>query len=110
MILEEIAMYLDDPGHRIYETLMETHFAGHPLGRSVLGSVQTVRELQRQQMVDYFQRRYGPGNTVLAAAGKLDFDRIVAIAEKYCGDWEPADAPRATAAAGVSIPLQSNGG
>jgi predicted Zn-dependent peptidase len=94
VILEEIAMYLDDPGHRIYETLMETHFAGHPLGRNVLGSVQTVRALQRQQMLDYFQRRYGPGNTVLAAAGKLDFDRIVAIAQKYCGDWEPADAPR----------------
>lgn len=94
VILEEIAMYLDDPGHRIYEALMETHFAGHPLGRSVLGSAQTVRALQRPQMVEYLRRRYGPGNTVLAAAGKMDFDRVVAIAEKYCGDWAPGEAPR----------------
>ncbi len=94
VILEEIAMYLDDPGHRIYESLMESHFAGHPLGRSVLGSAQTVRGLQRQRMVEYLQRRYGPGNTVLAAAGKMEFERIVAIAEKYCGNWAPGESPR----------------
>ena len=94
VILEEIAMYLDDPGHRIYEALMEIHFAGHPLGQSILGSADVIRSLKREKMVEYFRRRYGPGNTVLAAAGKLDFDQIVAIAKKYCGDWEPGDAPR----------------
>jgi len=94
VILEEIAMYLDDPGHRIYETLMETHFAGHPLSRSVLGSAKSIGSLKRQQMVDYFQTHYGPGNTVLAATGKLDFDRLVALAEKYCGHWPSATAPR----------------
>jgi predicted Zn-dependent peptidase len=94
VILEEIAMYLDDPGHRIYESLMETHFGKHPLGMSVLGSAGTIRKLQRQQMVEYFRRRYGPGNTILAAAGKLDFDQIVAIAEKYCGPWERRESPR----------------
>jgi predicted Zn-dependent peptidase len=94
VILEEIAMYLDDPGHRIYESLMETHFGKHPLGMSVLGSADTVRKLQRRQMVEYFRRRYGPGNTILAAAGKLDFGRLVEIAQKYCGQWEPSESPR----------------
>ncbi|MGD0541189.1 MAG: pitrilysin family protein [Tepidisphaeraceae bacterium] len=94
VILEEIAMYLDDPGHRVYEALMETHFAGHPLGRSVLGSAEAIRALQREKMAEYFRRRYGPGNSVLAATGKLDFDQIVAIAKKYCGDWEPGEAQR----------------
>src|ERR1700683_5205873 len=42
VILEEIAMYLDDPGHRIYEALMEIHFAGHPLGQSILGSADAI--------------------------------------------------------------------
>src|SRR6476646_8373622 len=37
VILEEIAMYLDDPGHRLYEKLMDAHFGSHPLSRSVLG-------------------------------------------------------------------------
>jgi predicted Zn-dependent peptidase len=94
VILEEIAMYLDDPGHRIYETLMETHFAGHPLSRSVLGSAESVGHLKRKQMEDYFHRRYGPGNTILAAAGKLDFKTIVSLAKKYCGHWPAASAPR----------------
>ena len=94
VILEEIAMYLDDPGHRIYEKLMKIHFGKHPLGMSVLGSAKNIQNLKRDQMTEYFRRRYGPGNTVLAATGKLDFDRIVAIARKYCGDWEPAEAPR----------------
>ena len=94
VILEEIAMYLDDPGHRIYESLMATHFGKHPLSMSVLGVPDTIRKLQRDQMVEYFRRRYGPGNTILAAAGKLDFGRLVAIAEKYCGQWEPCRSPR----------------
>jgi predicted Zn-dependent peptidase len=94
VILEEIAMYLDDPGHRIYEKLMATHFEKHPLSMSVLGTAKSIRDLTRKQMVDYFHRRYGPGNTILAASGKLDFERIVELAKKYCEDWEPAQAPR----------------
>lgn len=94
VILEEIAMYLDEPGHRIYEKLMATHFAGHPLAMSVLGSAQAIRHLKRDQMADYFARRYRPGNTILAASGKFDFKELVALAKKYCGKWEKADAPR----------------
>ena len=94
VILEEIAMYLDDPGHRLYEKLMEVHFGNHPLGMSILGPAETIAKLERDQMADYFRRRYGPGNMVLSATGRLDFDEIVKLAEKYCGAWEPVDAPR----------------
>src|SRR3954454_14062968 len=62
VILEEIAMYLDDPGHRLYEKLMESHFGNHPLSMSVLGSMDSIRALQRDQMANYFKNRYGPGN------------------------------------------------
>src|SRR5580692_6932444 len=54
VILEEIAMYLDDPGHRIYEALMEAHFGTHPLSMSVLGSADIITKLKRDQMVEYF--------------------------------------------------------
>src|ERR1044071_9288694 len=82
VILEEIAMYLDDPGHRVYEKLMELHFGNHPLSMSILGSAVSIQKLQRDQMAQYFQRRYGPGNMVLAATGRLDFEAVVALAEK----------------------------
>jgi predicted Zn-dependent peptidase len=94
VILEEIAMYLDDPGHRLYERLMEAHFGNHPLSMSILGSPESIRQLQRDQMERYFRGRYGPRNMVLAATGKLRFDEIVRLAAKYCGTWPPVDAPR----------------
>src|SRR6476660_5170921 len=50
VILEEIAMYLDDPGHRLYEDLMESHFANHPLAMSVLGSPDSIQKLEQPQM------------------------------------------------------------
>src|ERR1700722_7334247 len=55
VILEEIAMYLDDPGHRVYEALMEAHFGNHPLSMSVLGPAESIRKLKRDQMADYFR-------------------------------------------------------
>src|SRR6476660_2631540 len=94
VILEEIAMYLDDPGHRLYEKLMEEHFAHHPLAMSVLGTADSITRLKRDQMAEYFQSRYGPGNMVLAVTGQLDFDRIVKLAEKYMGRWPHVEAPR----------------
>jgi predicted Zn-dependent peptidase len=94
VILEEIAMYLDDPGQRLYEKLMELHFATHPLAASVLGTAESIKALRREQMDEYFRRRYGPGNMVLAVTGVLDFDEVVRLAEKYCGDWPTVNAPR----------------
>ena len=94
VILEEIAMYLDDPGHRIYEALMEAHFGAHPLARSVLGTPQTITGLRRDDMADYFQSHYGPGSMILSVAGRLDFNQIIDLAEKYCGFWPASSAAR----------------
>ncbi len=94
VILEEIAMYLDDPGHRVYEKLMELHFGNHPLSMSILGSAESIEKLQRDQMAEYFQSRYGPGNMVLSATGRVDFNEVVDLAEKYCGDWPHVNAER----------------
>ncbi len=94
VILEEIAMYLDDPGHRLYEKLMALHFGNHPLSLSVLGSSQSIQKLKRDEMADYFAGRYGPGNMVLSVTGRMNFDEIVALAENYLGAWPHVNAPR----------------
>ncbi len=96
VILEEIAMYLDDPGHRLYEQAMAEHFGNHPLSLSVLGSPSSIMKLTRDQMARYFADRYGPGNMVLAVTGKVDFPNFVKLAEKYCGNWPRVNAPRTT--------------
>jgi len=96
VILEEIAMYLDDPGHRLYEQAMAEHFGNHPLSLSILGSPASIMKLTRDQMANYFKTRYGPGNMVLAVTGNVDFPHFVKLAEKYCGAWPRVNAPRVT--------------
>jgi predicted Zn-dependent peptidase len=87
VILEEIGMYDDMPAFAILEKAMESHFAGHPLCRSVLGSVGSVSGLTVDQMRAYFKDRYRAGNILLAAAGNVDWAQLVSLAEKNCGAW-----------------------
>lgn len=88
VILEEIAMYRDDPGWVLYERAVEEHYAEHPLGYRVLGTEQTIGALRVEAMRDYFRRRYSADNTTLAVAGRVDWDRLVERAAAYCGHWE----------------------
>lgn len=95
VILEEIALYLDRPSHVLFEAIMADHFGAHPMANSVLGSKESVGGLLQTQMKTYFDARYGPGNMVLAVAGKVDFDAFVASAEKYAGTWPHVNVARA---------------
>ncbi len=72
------------------------HFGAHPLGRSVLGTVESITNLRVDDMRRYFERRYSPGNITLVGAGRIDFDGLVETAERICGGWTPMDAPRDT--------------
>ena len=94
VILEEIAKYDDQPPYGAHEKCMAAHFGPHPLGRSVLGTGKSVGDLKRDQMLEYFERRYSPKNIVLAAGGNVDFARLVEEAQKSCGTWKPFEAPR----------------
>ena len=94
VILEEIAKYDDQPPFGAHEKSMALHFQEHPLSRSVLGTLDSVSALSPDQMREYFARRYVPNNLTLAAAGNVDFDRLVQLAEQRCGDWQPQPVQR----------------
>lgn len=96
VILEEIAKYEDQPPFGAHEKCMVAHFGSHPLGRSVLGTTDSVGALSPEQMLDYFRRRYSPRNIAVVATGNVDFDRLISLANDHCGSWEPFDAPRGT--------------
>ncbi len=91
VILEEIAMSEDDITSRAYDFLYERLTPGSQFAWPVLGYEQTIRDLTRDQMHTYFRRRYAPNNLILVVAGNLDPERVMALAEQYCGHWEPAD-------------------
>ena len=94
VIIEEIMMYADQPPYGGHERIMSEFFGDHPLGQSVLGTVDTVSALTPESMKAYFQSRYSPGNIAIAAAGRVDFDRLIQDVERCCGHWEAFDAPR----------------
>ena len=107
VILEEIAKYEDQPPFGATDKCMAAHFVGHPLGRSVLGTAESVTALTATQMRDYFNQRYSPGNITLAASGKVDFDALVAQAAKISADWQPftvrRETPRAAARSAINV-------
>ncbi len=90
VILEEIAMSKDNLEHVAFDFLQERVFAGHPLAWPILGYEHTVGNLTRDQMWDYFRRRYAPDNMLLAVAGDVEPAEMIDIAEKLCGSWQPA--------------------
>lgn len=94
VILEEIAMYQDNPFWVLYEQAMEEYYGTHPLGHRVLGTADTIKALSASQMREYFERRYSADNTVVALSGRMDFDRVVRQIESLCGHWERTNTKR----------------
>ena len=93
VILEEIRMYDDQPPFGADDRCRAAYFHGHPLARSVLGTVESIQALPVDAMREYHARRYSPGNMVLAATGAVDFAALVDSARRLCGDWEPGTTP-----------------
>ncbi len=94
VILEEIRVYEDQPPFGADEKCKAAYFGTHALGRSVLGTAESITGLTAEAMREYFQRRYSPANIILAATGSIDFKALVATAEECCGSWERFEAER----------------
>ena len=62
VIIEEIRMYLDNPMSVAYDAAKALHFGAHPLGRSIIGSVDSITALTVEQMRDYFAEKYSPSS------------------------------------------------
>jgi predicted Zn-dependent peptidase len=88
VIIEEIGMYEDQPMWSAYDAAKRAHFAGHPLANSILGSVESIKSLKRDQMHAYFKRRYVAPNITVVAAGRFPWKRLLSLVEKHCGGWE----------------------
>ncbi|HJN71333.1 MAG TPA: pitrilysin family protein [Phycisphaerales bacterium] len=94
VILEEIAMYDDQPFWVLYEQAMERYYGDHPLGFRVLGTPETIQNMQRDSMQAYFDHRYSADNTIVAMTGNIDFDAMVETVSSQSGTWEKTGATR----------------
>lgn len=103
VIIEEIRMYLDNPMSVAYEAAKTAHYGGHPLGNSILGSVESITAMTADQMREYFARRYSAENIVLAFAGKGQWEPLLELAQKHCGSWQGGPASR------QAVPVRGTG-
>ena len=85
VIIEEIEMYRDQPQQHVQEMLNTLLWPGHPLGRPLTGSPETVRAMNRSDFLDYKAARYAPAVTLVAFAGQVEHTTTVAKVEKILG-------------------------
>jgi predicted Zn-dependent peptidase len=94
VILEEIKIDEDNPDVLVHELFTQSFWKGHPLGKPILGTTETVGRFGQQQLFGYHGDRFHGGNMVFSAAGNLDHDRFVAAVEEKLSALEGGKAPQ----------------
>jgi predicted Zn-dependent peptidase len=82
VVLQEISQTQDTPDDLVFDLFQETAFPGQPLGRSILGPAELVAAMPRAALVDYMAHHYAPPRLVLSAAGKVEHERLVELADR----------------------------
>ncbi|MFO7274257.1 MAG: pitrilysin family protein [Bacillota bacterium] len=90
VICEEIRMYDDVPDDLVHDLFAGALWRGHALGRPIVGTVERVQAMSRDEILAYKNRHYVPANMVIAAAGHLEHERVVEWVDKLFGPLPPA--------------------
>ncbi|MBN1870669.1 MAG: insulinase family protein [Candidatus Omnitrophica bacterium] len=90
VIVEEIKMYRDLPQYFVLELLDQLLWPGHPLGRSIVGTQETIMNMSGRDLKDFHRTHYMPENIVIAACGNLKHDQIVRLARQKFGRLKKA--------------------
>ncbi len=88
VIIEEINMSLDSPSQRVSMLIDELMWPGHPLGKDIAGSRESVGSISRDMMLDYMAGQYRPDNAVLAIAGDIRHEETVAAVSRVTAGWK----------------------
>src|SRR5678815_4366178 len=83
VILEEINQHEDDPGDLVHDLFTETLWPGHPLGRPILGTKQSIQGAGRDQVRRFYRRHYVAGNVVVVAAGNLRHEELLELVAEH---------------------------
>jgi predicted Zn-dependent peptidase len=92
VVIEEIAMYEDEPSDKVHDVLDVAVFGDHPLGRPVIGRAEVISSVTVPEIAAYHDARYAPRSLVISAAGNVDHDRVVELATEACNGSVPAGA------------------
>ena len=105
VVLEEIAMRDDDPEDLLQDVFATALFGNHPLGRPIIGSVESIEAMTRSQLHSFHRRRYTPERMVVAAAGNVDHDEVVRLVRAaFAGHLDHSAAPEAPRSGVARLP------
>ena len=94
VVLEEIAMRDDDPSDLIHDLFLEKYYGDTPLGRPILGSVNSIKNMSRNTVFNYYKNRYKPEDLVVAVAGNVKHKKVVQLVENALSKDEFLDQPK----------------
>jgi predicted Zn-dependent peptidase len=97
VIIEELSSTQDDPQEWVNLLIDEAMWPGLPLGRDDAGTLKTVAQIQRSQLLAYLNTFYRPNSLVLSIAGNIDHQQVRQHVEALFSDWQPGQAPGWTA-------------
>jgi predicted Zn-dependent peptidase len=89
VIIDEINSYRDNPAEEIFDEIEDMVFAGHPLGRNILGTKELVRSFTRKNIFRFMKRTFNTEEIVICSVGNIEFSKLVRLAEKYFGHIKP---------------------
>jgi predicted Zn-dependent peptidase len=81
VVLQEIGQVNDTPDDLVFDQFQEMAYPDQPMGRSILGPEEIVASMPREALLAYMRRHYAPSRLVVAAAGKVEHDQLVDLAE-----------------------------
>lgn len=85
VVLDEINSYKDSPSELIFDEFEEMLFAGHPLGRSILGVPSSVRRISRKKILSFIGSHYNTDQLVVSSVGNISFSRLVKLVSASFG-------------------------
>lgn len=88
VILEEYRRKQDNPEAMLFEDLYEQLYEGGPYHRSVIGTEETIRSIDREQMLDYYSRHYAPQNATFLLSGDVSVEQAEELAERHFGGFD----------------------
>ena len=86
IIIDEINSYLDDPADLIFDEFEEHLFNGHPIGRNILGTIESLGKIERPHILKFLNDNYATSEMVICSVGNISFNRWLNIIRKYFGD------------------------
>jgi predicted Zn-dependent peptidase len=90
VIIDEINSYNDSPSELIFDDFEDLIFAGHPLGRNILGTEDKLLNYTREDILKFAKQHYSIQNIVLASVGDINFNKLVKLTKKYFENVEPS--------------------